>query len=490
MKNLILLLILITTFSQVAFAERYSMRDCMILPITDTAGNSLGFRVFESLERRLKVDGWCNYTPSSEVIGIFSKYRERLGEYLKDETVLKTVAERLKVGTLIRVTLKYDIDQVEVSLDVVGENGLDIYLSEKTVLSDINANLILTTLLNWLDIYENSIPYDGKVLGVLGDQITFSIPPTKRLIIGQDFQTKRLIGTKKHPLLKKVVEWDSVLLANGKIFNLSRGQGLGSIKVYTTIRKVEVGDWIKLEKPNKKTDFTGKKFIDYSKNSFGKLGELTLAFALSSHTASTTPSGGNIKLGGYLFGIHAEAEAWMTRKYFLLGEFSRNIGALDKQSGNPSSNASGQNSGSLKLAGGFKYLPMGFFYGPQVNIYTGYVSYSYQMDKSAVDGHGENSVSGLLLGLGGNIPLKKNIRVLGSGEIIPFGEFNDDSGVFGSSKSISSMNLKIGVHYFWSPTIKLLGMFNVLNNSIKFSGSTSELAYRDTMFKFGGVFTF
>ena len=71
-----------------------------------------------------------------------------------------------------------------------------------------------------------------------------------------------------------------------------------------------------------------------------------------------------------------------------------------------------------------------------------------------------------------------------------FGEFDDESNIYGGQKSVSSLNLKIGVHYYYTPVIKLVGMFNAINNSAKTGGSNSEVTYRDTALKFGGVFSY
>ena len=490
MTKLFILIFIALGISNISFAEQYSMRSCMLLPITDTAGNSLGYKVYEGLEEDLIEKGWCDYRPSSEVIGIFSKYRERLPEYLRDENVLKTVADRLRVGTIIRVSLEYEIDKVQVEMDIIGETGSDIYMSEKTLLNEMNPDLILTTINNWLDLYEATIPYDGKVLGVLGDQVTFSIPKSERVIIGQDLSIKRLQGKRKHPLLKKVVEWDSILLAKAKAFNISSEQGLATIKVYTSSKKVVTGDWVRFEKPTRESQLTDEKLREYEQDSYGKLGEFTMALGFSSQTLSVDSANGSLKYGGLLYGIHAEAEAWITRNYFAIGEFSRYLGTLDNSSGSPDEGSPGQNSGTLKIGGGYKYLPLGFFYGPQVNLYGGWVNYSYEVDKSSSDGLGANSISGIFLGAGGSIPVKRELRIFGSGEVIPFGEFDDESGIYGSQKSVSSLNLKIGAQYYYTPSIKLVGMFNAINNSVRTAGSNSELTYRDTAFKFGAVFSY
>lgn len=488
MKFLIFLSILFSSMN--THAEQNSMRRCMILPISDTAGNSFGFKVYEDLEKYIKTTKWCDYASSSGVIEIFSKYRDKLPEFLSDPKVLRTVSDRLRVGTIIRVGLKYDVDKLKLSLDVIGENGSDIYFSEKIILNKIDAYETNTTLVNWLDLYETTIPYHGKVVGVLGDQITFSFAKNKRVAIGQAYRLKRFLKKKRHPLLKKVVEWETEVIAKGKVFNLSRGQALGIIKIYTSNKKVSSGDWVYLEKYDPRKDMNNKNFTKFEEHKFGRLGDFSIAFSTSSSSASTTASSGNNKMDGIIYGISGEVETWITRNYFVTGEFSRKVGTLSKTSGSPASSTTGQSAGVLKIAGGYKYLPMGFFYGPQINLYTGWVNYTYQLDTSAVDGFGTNSISGFLLGVGGNIPLKKGIRIYGSGEILPFGDFEEDDNIFGSTKSISSLVLEIGASYQWSSTVKILGGFEITNNSVKMSGSNSALKYNDTSLKLGGLFGF
>lgn len=486
--KIILLMLSLASFN--VLAESYSMRDCMILPITDTAGNSLGYTVYNKLERDIKELGWCRYKSSSEVIGIFSKYRDRLPEYLKNENVLKTVADRLQVGTIIRVSLKYEVDKLQIDLDIIGENGKDILMSEKTIINSIDADLAANTINNWLELYETTIPYDGKVIGVLGDQVTFSVVKSKPLNIGQEFRIKRLKAKKRHPLLKKIVEWDSVVMAKGKVFNLSRGQALGVIKTYMSESKPKAGDWIKLDEFVAQKGGLSSRYNQIEQNSFGRLGDLGLSFVLASHTTSTNAVTGNNKLNGLVYGITAEVEAWITRNYLVIGEFGMRVGNLESSSGDPSQDSSGQSMLNYKLGGGYKFLPMGFFYGPQVNLYAGYANYSYQLDTSANDGFSTNSFSGIMIGVGGSIPLQKGIRVFGSGELMPFADFEDDEGVYGSANSVSSMAFKIGAQYLWSPSMRLMGTFEVINNSAKTNGSNSEVGYSDNNFKLGAVFSF
>ena len=63
MKFLLVAILLSVVGVTSAKAEQFSMRKCMILPITDTLGKSVGFRVYENLERYLREKKWCEYSP-------------------------------------------------------------------------------------------------------------------------------------------------------------------------------------------------------------------------------------------------------------------------------------------------------------------------------------------------------------------------------------------------------------------------------------------
>jgi len=488
MKNLILILLLIPT---TLLASNYSMRKCVVLPVTDSAGNSLGHEIYEEVEYYLKEKAWCKYESNAELIEIFSKYRQSLKYHLDDPNVLKTVADRMKVGTLIKIDIKYDVNQATVTLNVIGDNGKDVYFSETSILAHVNAQTVTNTIKNWLEIYEATIPYHGRVLGILGDQVTFTIPKHLKIKVGQDIRIRRYTGKTRHPLLKKVVEWDAELIARGKVKSISGEQALGIIKVYEKGDRAKIGDWVKLERFIPQTNIDGNSDeVNNLENQFGKLGFFTLYFDLSTSSVGTNANSNN-KVAGFIYGFSAQVEAWITRKYFALGEFSKRLGTLKEESGSPNLSSVDYTNGVLKVGGGYKHLPLGFFFGPQINLYGGYAVYSYDVEESTTDGFGSNSISGFFLGVGGNMPLQKGIRLFGAAEFMPFPNFEDDDGIYGTNKSASSLMFKAGVKYQYSPLIAIDGAFEVQNNSAKFSsGNTSQVSYKDSIIRVGGSFIF
>ena len=70
-------------------------------------------------------------------------------------------------------------------------------------------DLIANTIQNWLTVFEKTIPYDGRVIGVLGDQFTIDIGKASKVFVGNEVRVIRPVDKKKHPLLNEVVEWQS-----------------------------------------------------------------------------------------------------------------------------------------------------------------------------------------------------------------------------------------------------------------------------------------
>lgn len=483
------ILLVIVLMSSLSAWSQSSMRRCTLLPVTDSVGGAIGFKVFEEVESWLKRGNWCTYISNSSMIGVFSKYRENLPQYLKTKEVLKTVAEKLKVGSLIRISIVNEIKGVEVQLDVYGEDGEDLYFSEKSFLNSDEVEIISSTATTWLETYSKMIPYDAQINGILGDQITLDVGKGYPIQAGQTFIVKRLVSKKKHPLLKKVVDWDSEVLAEGKVFNISDNQALGQVKVYKQDKKLRVGDWVRLE--DFKQDVINDPHLgDKKEEDPGTLGVLSIAlFGSSSSVDTTTPTGAS-RMSGNLFGLDFRVEGWITRQYFAALEVVRSLGSLKKSSGNPEKNKVNANNGSFILTGGYKYLPIGFFYGPQIDIYAGYANHTYDLDYSANDGFGKNTFSGILLGTAANVPINREFRFFAKGEFIPFPTFKDEDGIYGSAKSASALDLEVGVKYQYTIRMTIDGSIETISRKAKFSTGFKEVSYKDNLLKFGVSFNF
>lgn len=486
MKKTLLLLSLLCAFQ--AYGSE-SMRNCMLLPITDGVDNKVGFKVFEELENYIKESSWCTYKSNSELINILSQYSRNLENHLNNKDVLKVIADKTKAGTLIRVSMQMQAGQTEIKTEVIGENGEDRYFKEQTQLKSNDASLIAQTVKNWLDVYEKTIPYNGRVKGVLGDQFTIDIGRKSNIYNGSEIIIERPTVKRQHPLLKEIVDYQTEKIAEAKVFDVSDTQAQAKVTQYEGQKKLRLEDWVKVRAAEKAKAVEQITYPETDKEDFGKLG--TLGLFLDLGNSSTTQTGASEKsMTGFLYGVDVEAEIWATRNWWFGLDLSKKFGKYSKDQGTFTTDSNSTTNSQTRLKVGYKYLPMGFFYGPQVDIYAGYGSYGYGMSTNAADGYTDFTFSGLLLGTRGSVPLVENFRLYLIFDFLLTSTYKEKVQIFGSDDSSSNYRLETGVHYAYEPNITFAGGLSVLSNKASFTGATKEELFKDVSAKIGTIFTF
>ncbi|MFZ4712887.1 MAG: hypothetical protein ACOYL6_04200 [Bacteriovoracaceae bacterium] len=484
---LLLLSIYVAIFNSTKLLADTNMRKCTLLPITDSVGGAISYKVYEELEAYLKDSRWCLYKTNSEILSILSNYKSNLANYLENPEVLKVISEKLKVGSLIKVKLIGNKDGTEVSLDVLGSDGIDLYFKEKKEMDTEDLPGMGNQIKDWLELYADTIPYDGKIVGVLGDQITLDIGKKFALKENQPFIVKRPGNKRKHPLLQEIVEYETTPLGQGKIISASESQALGYMNQYESERKVNPGDWVKMTKDKIPE---GRHEAEMPKPDLGKLGTASFLFALGKGNASNTTSTGSRQIGGYLVGYNLRSEIWVTRNYFAGLEFGQRISDYKRKSGNLTQDSYNTNLGIMKIVGGYKFLPVGFFYGPQVDVYGGYARNSYSLDTVVVDGFGEAKMHGILIGVGANMPIMSNVRAFGRVELVPFPAYKEDTTILGKSSAEKVYLMELGGRYYLNPAVSLDSSIQFNSSKAKFKSSASEITYQDTTIHAGATFSF
>lgn len=464
------------------------MRTCMLLPIKDDVDGAVAFDVFKGLEDYFKNSEWCYYRSNSEILNILSSYKSNLHTYLENEEVLRTLAGKIRAGSLVKVKLESTPNGMQINLEIIGDNGKDIYFKETGIVDQRDSDLFIRTVINWLEVYERSIPYDGRVIGVLGNQFTIDIGKSYFVRVGDALNVIRPLSKKSHPLLQEVVEWETELLGNGKIINVSESQASAMMEDYRTRKKIGVGDWI-LFKRDEQPAVEKIQYPEVDEQEFGKLGTLSAGIKLASGSDTNVTSGTNRKISGLIYGIYGKALGYVTRHWWGSLELERNFGSYSQSEGTVTLNSNSVSQGVWKVKGGYKYLPLGFFYGPQVDFYLGYASYSYSLDKQVSEGYGDHKFSGILFGFQGEAPIYKQIRVFLKLDAILNPGYDEDSSIYGEKDSSSSYQVEAGARYTYSSKITLDGSLELTSNKATF-GNGDEVHFRETGLRLGATFGF
>lgn len=489
------ILILIGLFICTSLYAEPSMRRCMLLPISDSVEGKIAFPVFQQLEDYLKDSEWCYYRHNSDIIDILGNYKRNITNYLQNKEVLKLIAEKTNSGTLIRVDIINQVEGVDLIVEVFGANGEDLYFKEKTKLDSAEPALIAQTINNWLRVYEKMIPYDGRVIGALGAQVTIDVGRNYGVRVGDEFKILRPLRKRRHPLLKEVVDWETTVLARGKVVSVTNEQAQGKIEEYNSRQAIKLEDWIGMSKPISTLEVMKDEEEDGDKYKFGKLGVVGLFFDLG--TGSSTQSHNDedqAKIGGMLVGIYSKLELWFTRQYWVGLDIGKHYGNYSKEKGDISSDTNVVDTMTYKLKAGHKYLPLGFFYGPQVDSYFGYASYNYGLDTDRESGLTETTYRGLMLGVRADMPVYNNYRAFIKIEVIPFGGFEEEVKLHNDDKSVFGYDFELGALYSVNPSMSFYGSLDFVSHKVKFeddaSHGLSAIDHRENLVRVGTQFTF
>ncbi|MCY4524808.1 MAG: hypothetical protein OXB84_08720, partial [Halobacteriovoraceae bacterium] len=378
----------------------------MLLPITDSTSGKRSFLVFEKLESYLKESDWCYYHSNAGLIDILGNYRT-MQAHLRNSLVLRKLAEKTQAGSLIRIDLSTVANGVHVQMTVIADNGRDIYFNKKNIVEKTSPEIIARTIKNWLRSYEETIPYNGRVIGILGNQFTVDMGKFAGAWPGARVSIKRPIKKQVHPHLKKVVGWKTLPIAEGKIFHVEGAQFQGKITHYEARRRLKLRDWASVKEPSQE-DIKGG-FAEITPYKFSKLGFLNISLDMGTGSAAI-PMGSVPEIDAFLIGTLISTEIWVSRHFWSSLHFGRKWGVYSPKEESESFFSSAS-MGITKIKLGYRYLPLGFFNGPRADAYLGFARYSYGVNNRADAGYSDAVLKGLLMGFKGMLPVHKKIQI-------------------------------------------------------------------------------
>ena len=196
------------------------------------------------------------------------------------------------------------------------------------------------------------------------------------------------------------------------------------------------------------------------------------------------------KLSGTVLGVDLRTTLWLTRNYFFGLDISRVVGSLSQEEGTLTSSSNNMSNSFVRVKAGYKYLPMGFFYGPQVDAYVGYASYTYGLDTSVADGFTEVGFKGLLFGAKGSIPIQKVFRAYMELSLLFSPGFEEEVTVYGEDDSARNYSVEIGGQYLYAPNMTFDISYGVNSSKASFETPVRSISVKQSALKLGTTFTF
>lgn len=485
---LVLLLVSILQISvhcPVALAQRnlsvqsQNQRHCALLPITDNKEGVFAYPLYEQLDKYLKNQQWCEYHASSSVLNLLRKYEMGLNEALREPAVLKEIARILHAGSLVRIALKKDIQRIHVMTEIVSGDA-EVLFSEKEVIPEERIQHLAGKIMTYLDLYGAGIPYDGLVVGTSSGGLLIdkgrvhSIPPGSEVLIS------RVLGKKRHPKLKTIVDWKTQQIGKARVSKQSQDLILAAPENIEQGYRIQAGDWAKIVK---RAHQPSEVALEKPPVKPPEMGLIRLAAALSNAFLDYGLTSDR-QYEGIQFGFQLEGELWLNR--FLFGNIvlGQDFGGLSLQQGQASKTELNASFSELAFTFGYRYLPQFLFFGPQVDLYAGYGRFGQSIERSEDDGAGDGSFGGLLVGLKTDIPVLSSFRFLARVEFSPLlNGYDDQDDRVGDAESTNILRLQAGGLYLLDPRMAILARIQYSSFGADF-GSENLASIRQSQFKF------
>lgn len=458
------------------------------MPVQDPVGGAVGFEVFKNVEQNLRNSQWCEYVSNSDILDILSRHRENLSEYLEIPEVLDAISSRTGVGSMIKIDIVRDTQGNKLKLSIFSSNGRDIVFASEMPTQSLEVDVLTRIINNWLNEYAKKIPYDGRVQGVLGDQFTFDVGLNRNVYQGQRLRVSKLRDYKKHPLLHEIVEWDFIEIAEAEVIQVAEKQSQARVLKYRGDDKVHPRNWIHLQRPSEER-ISEQRFEDQRSAQLGTLGEFTANLAAGRGEKSLVDDANSLKIRGPRFGGVFTGELWIMRNFWLGADLGLSFGSYAPKEGEAEFKTNSIGGTFYKIKAGYRYLPLGFFFGPQVDAFIGLARYDHGISNKPEEFITSYAYSGFLAGIRGNMPIYEGLRLGLEVDMLISPSVAIDTNHFGNGKSSSTYNLKIFSSYHYSLNRFLQVHVNHVSSKTSFIGP-ERVAIKHTEIWLGMGFQF
>jgi len=446
--------------------------------------------IHNEIKKYLLESSWCDYSSGNKIKRIIEDFKKKnTGIADDDKSVLKSIAEETRSGTLIKVKILHHKTGVILKIVIYGANGEDIYFQRDTYLKNaFNAETITSLLKVWLKEYRWLIPYDGKILNVFQEQFISDVKADSGVSVGDEVEIVRLKAKKGRLWSREILGWDTELIAKAQINKKSYIQSLGTILFKEPGKRVQVGDWVIIKKLNRKNKSKEiRSSLKNKKHTRIGLGTASLFFTVGTGAVTSISESGTTKeISGYPVGFSLGTEIWLTRKYWGGLDISQKWSTYEGGTYNSTSNSTG----AYKLKFGYRYPTKKFVYERYINIFSGFGRYSYSVKNQPLDNFVATMFQGILLGINGHLPVRISgnklkvffvLDMILDLDIFLWQKYWEQYSIFGEVKSISSISFTFGASYLYRRNLWLDISYERSSNSATFDtpGISSQFVEGD-----------
>jgi hypothetical protein len=499
--------------------DSVSIEKIAFLPVTDNVGGIYARPVEDALRKTLEGSHTWDYVEASGVVGeIYSPMD------LEDQPEkAKSILSRVKADALLVVRITKGPKGTTIVHDLFGKSDGKLLLQE-TLRNHPHFEVkeIASQARNLFHKLRQGLPYQGKILSRAGQRVTLNLGKKDGVTPGQILTAVLVINIKRHPKFWFLISSEKEVLGKIKVEKVDDTLSFAIVLTEKERNAIQKG-----------TKVSGLDFITYDeRESFGapgigvgayqkKIDKVILGDRPKEWVPTNPPTFGMVGvtagLGSFQQNMALSAEQldakvnlyplltllgelWITPNFIVsFGILQGVLSAKNPRTGSePSSLSLALNRYNLNV--GYNFLIRGDFFGPKVQIYSGFSSYSLFIDSSDPLGLTDMTYSGMSLGLKGSVPLTRDKRwVIGADLAMFLGpSLKENPNSSGKSSRNTINQFALFTHKRISERIRMRGSIDFSLYSTSFSGTgtrdnsetASSSSQKHTTLNFGVEYLF
>jgi hypothetical protein len=464
--------------------RQYSLSTIGILRAWDNVDGLFGDLVTKTYEEHLAGNSRFVVNNLAKANATLQSSKLPYAKAIEDPEVLGQISKALRIDTFLRTKVYKEGPKYRFTVDWIHAPKLQLIASDSFQVEQpfrgegkLGTAEFRTALTNSLDRLIAKIPFKGSVTGRDQTSLTVNLGTSSGVAKGDTLVLATVDEVKFHPLLKTIVDWRLTSTGKATVDEVEEGMAFARIEAEEYGRQIQRFQKVvqiipARENPEIENRVLDREEMEKKAAEPPRLGWIAPGMLLGNVSRDTGTETGS----GFLYGFKAEAQAWFTSDFF--GEFRYAYGAAGYTQKTAATQASTLNGVSLsmsqmRLAFGYFYHVTPNFFGPKGWVKAGYQGTSYNLPENTTAQTSNVSFSGLLIGVGGELPIRQDYGVILDVDFGMFGSGTETSSFFGTASGATSVNFFAGGYYWFEPKLRLQLGLDFKSHSLDFVSGAS-----------------
>ncbi|NDD92082.1 hypothetical protein EBZ37_08360 [bacterium] len=405
------------------FDRRYSLQSVGALKSSDNVDGLFSNYVADALKDYFSGQPRFTMQDLTTAQSLIDKSKLPYDQVIEDSKVLEKLARATRSETLIRTKIFKEGPRYRFTIDWLHAPKMDalssevFYLDEPRDGNTLGAETIRAQIQIAMDRLIRKVPFYAQINGRDGDTVTINSGENLGLKKGDTLWVGTIDDVKKHPLLNVIAEWKIARTGSLRVEQVDHALAFCKIVEEDPARPIARGQKITQitaappPAPTVIQENESEKPSLMDREEPPRLGWVSAAPQVGTFTRQfSSQSGSTGKTGGgTTYGGRTEAVVWLDREWFTEGALGFSAFSFSQSDIVNGSSTTLSGSGTLmeaKIALGYSYLPGLNFFGAKGWIKAGYQTAIYSLPKYSAQNVNPVTWSGMLLGIGGDLPLR------------------------------------------------------------------------------------